>query len=238
MATAFDAAVSGGDALSVTSLSWNHTMGAGANGILWVSVWTGITSNISGVTFNGSPLTAYKTQQVKSTGGTSFQSVYYILGPASGTHSVVVSLSATDNVFGSSGSWTGVNQAAPDSFALHVSADGATTLTTSNTTVADNCWVVCFEQGFSSDNSGPAAGAGSTVRVTDNSGLGVSGIFDSNGVVHPAGSYSMTTTRVGSASDKIGHILVGIAPPAVAVSIVPIMMGTSQLLKRNIMIGY
>src|SRR3989442_7436342 len=104
----FDAASSAGG--SATPLTWSHTVAAGSNGLLIVGVSTGdaVTTHNT-VTYNTVPMT--KISEV--TGASDRVSIWTLVNPATGTKSVVVTLSAATNVKGGATSWTNVNQTTP-----------------------------------------------------------------------------------------------------------------------------
>ena len=92
MAIAFDA-VTGYTLSGTTSDTFAHTV-TGANTILWVCAQTGSagTPAISGVTYNGVSMTAAASSGVQ-TGSNANQRIflYYLVGPATGAHNVVIS---------------------------------------------------------------------------------------------------------------------------------------------------
>src|SRR2546421_165114 len=59
--------------------------------------------------------------------------------------------------------------------------------------LAANDWATLVEGGYTS-NTGPIAGSGLPRRAFEGT-FGTYGLFDTNGVIHPAGSPSLTTTR-------------------------------------------
>ena len=89
MAVAFDAAsVGNSGATTVTSLTWSHVTGAGTNRLLLVGIaWTG-SGSITSVTYGGAAMAAVGSSVQATTTYTT--AVYYLLNPASGTNSIVV----------------------------------------------------------------------------------------------------------------------------------------------------
>jgi hypothetical protein len=212
MAIAFDAATDGGNNGGTTnSLTFSHTC-TGSNLILFVHFQgdaIGGADDITGVTYNGTSLTlALKT----GLGNNRFSYVYYLLSPSTGAHNVVISCTANHYIIGTAASYTGAAQTTPDNTAVGGSVNASDlTCTTSITTVADNCWVFLGETSYSDQNA-PVAGT-NTVRRTYGVAFGEPGTFDSGGVVHPAGSLSMTTTLVSNnVNIYIIHIMVSFAP--------------------------
>ncbi len=196
MAIAYDTATDGGSTGSGTTLTWAHTC-TGSNLILFVGV-TGDTTNdtVTGVTYNSVSMKKITSVDPNDR----WQSLWYLLGPATGANNVVVTSSSSVFLAGISASYTGVNQfAQPDSFNSGSVSPG-TSLTVSTTPIDTGCWTV-----LSSKWSGSiTAGAGSTVRVA-NGGGGGSGWSDSNGIVTAGASYGMTITE-GASANGLGII--------------------------------
>lgn len=233
MAIAFNAAVDGGNNGGLNSLlSWNHTVSAGANPALVIGV-AGDTSvdDVQLPTFNGISATLLAKQTTLFTNNRKSY-LFLVLGPTSGTHTVQVTCTGTHYLLGGSADYTGVAQSGqPDASLAEIGANSnITTFTSSLTTVADNCWTVLFENGYA-NNAGPSAGAGLTSRATD-AALGTWGLFDSNAAVHPAGAYSMTTTRIGNASNSIIHVKASLVPAGAAAAWTPVNRIQRNWLRR------
>lgn len=126
------AATSTGQGATTTTYSWSHTVGAGTNTILLV--WTALAANanVHGVTYNGVAMTGSV--------AVGFERLWYLIAPATGTHTVTVS-QAADYGYGASLSFTGVDQISPiDNTATDTTA-GCTTCTVSITPVNPNAFV-------------------------------------------------------------------------------------------------
>jgi hypothetical protein len=218
MAIAFDAATDGGNVNPGTSLTFSHTC-TGSNLILFVGFNgdnIGGADDVSSVTYNSVAMTLANKQVGAGTGGDRNTYLYYLIGPATGAHNVVITCSSSHVIQGGAVSYTGVKQSSqPDNTAINAETVSSNkTLTTSLTTVNDNCWTVlvenCYDGGPGAGH--PGAGAGTTRRTADGTNGGW-GLFDSNAVVHPAGSTSLTTTRV---SDPFGleilHVMASFQP--------------------------
>lgn len=186
MAIAFDAAASA-TTTAVTSLTYSHTC-TGTSLILIVAAFCNQSNTITGVTYNGNAMTNVNT----SINSTDRIGLYYTLGPATGAHNVVISISGSSSgLSGNSESFTGVKQSAqPD--ASTTAAQSATPKTTSLTVVAANSWCVV---------AGRDSGSGGTTASTNCTDRGMStaqvGMFDSGGPV-AAGSFGMTMTSPAS----------------------------------------
>lgn len=190
MSIAFDAS-SSGDTGSSTSLTFSHTC-TGTQRALFVSVIGATTpGNISSVTYGSVAMT-----QIDSVEGNGSRYIYlfYLKNPASGANNVVITPTSASFMSAVSASYTGVSQTTtPDNHTTN-SNNGTSPITTSITTVADNCWTI---MAIHCEGGTATASTGSTLRVKDGT-FNSPAIFDSNGVVHPAGSTSMTVTTTGS----------------------------------------
>ncbi len=189
MSIAFDAATDGGVVNTATSLTFAHTC-SGSNRMLFVSVVAGNTPNtITGVTYNGVAMT--KIDSVIN-GTDRYVYLWYLIAPGAGAFNVVVTSNANELIMATAASYTGVKQSAqPDA---HTTNTGTSPVTTSVTTVADNCWTILV--GYA--NGGAlTASTGSTFRVQGATFTNPT-MFDSNTALTPAGSKSMAVTATGS----------------------------------------
>lgn len=218
MAIAVDA-TSNGFTLNSASRTQAHTC-TGSDLVLIVNVvCTGTNPTITGVTYNSVSMTRLGTQ-IQLDNGYSC-SMFYLVGPATGTNNIVASKTpSTGNIFLTAASYTGVSQVSFPDASTQVDYDNTATATTSVTTVADNCWTVL---GAGNEGSTPTAGTGTTLRV----GQTVMGIYDSNGVITPAGSTSLQTTQSGTTDTA--HFMLSMAPAGVAPSVThnPLFFGAS-----------
>lgn len=212
MAIAFVASADGGNnGGSTNSLTFSYTCGSGSNRLLIVVITGDYAAHddITGVTYNSVAMTL-AVKKIASGSTTRNVYIYYLLNPASGSHSVAISSTANHYLLAGAADYTGVLQSGqPDATATNDSVSNATTLTTSITTVADNAWPILAESGYQ-NNTAPTAGSGSTRRTFDAT-FGTWGIFDSNSAVHPAGAYSMTTGR-NVADSPIMHAIASFSP--------------------------
>ena len=138
--------------------------------------------------------------------------LYYLIAPATTANNVVVSISGGNQAIrGVSTSYTDAKQSAqPDASANNV-ADVANTITTSVTTVADNCWTVSVS---TNDSDFPAASTGLTERTQSS----ILGIGDSNAAITPAGAYSMTWDTEGAGNVSWCMIAASFSPVPPAVT--------------------
>ncbi len=166
-----------------TTLTYAHTC-TGTNLILWVGVQTPFADTITGVTYNAVAMTRAKTE-VNNANDTRVY-LYYLIGPATGTNNVVVTSSGSVSMGSQAASYTGVAQSGqPDATGSNTTASDDTTLTTSITTVANNCWLV----GYAENNAGTnnTAGANTVMRGTASN----RSIMDSGAAKTPAGGFSL-----------------------------------------------
>ena len=122
--------VSGGN---VSSLSWSHTT-SGNNRLLIVSVGMARIEplSVSGITYGGTPLTLIGvSDNTCCTPGRPRVEMWKLVAPATGTNTVVVTLSGTnDSVIGAAVSYTGVNQTTPlGTFAAANNSDATPSVT-------------------------------------------------------------------------------------------------------------
>ena len=207
MAIAFGSAVDGGNA-TATSLTFAFNNVAGD--IVFVGgVGDSTTDDVTGATYNGVAMTLV---DKLTPGGINnrWSYLFYLVAPATGSNNVVVSASGSHFLGFGAVSYTGASQTGvPDATNKQSGGAAITTLTTSVTTIADNCWTVLLENSYSLDSL-PFAGTGATRRTTDNT-FGTWGLFDSNAAITPAGGYSMQTNRdIGVTT--IDHVMASFKP--------------------------
>jgi hypothetical protein len=205
---AFDTAVYGGFDLGVPSKTYSHTC-TGTELILVVMVWTSFgAKTVTGITYNGVALTEIGTDVDDATGNRHL-AVWYLVGPATGAHNIVITLNTTGNVSAISASYTGASQTGqPDSTAAQPSTSTGD-LITSTTTVANNSWTILMVGSLGGIAS--TGGTGTTVRFDEFNDLGL--IYaDSNGPISPAGSSALELTNA-SSQEYFGRII-SISPSA------------------------
>lgn len=211
---AFNGAADLGNCMACVAYSHTYPSGSGSQRLLIANVAGDSTGDyITGIAYNSVAMTLVTKQFVS---GERWQYEFYLLNPASGTNTAVVSTTCSsapattcDFILVGMADYTGVaTSSALDNFTTNVSAGGST-LTTSLTTSVNNDWTILIELGFDSSMP-PSAGAGLTRRTFDGT-FGTWGIFDSGAAITPAMPYSMTTNRVGS-SINIGHTVGAFKP--------------------------
>jgi hypothetical protein len=209
---AFDAATSGGLTNPGTSQIWSHTC-SGTNRILFVEAFNAGGGDIlTGVTYAGVAMTLVNKVTIDSQS----TQLFYLVAPATGTNNVVVSYSASTIILSNASSYTGANQSGqPDASTTHSGQVAANNnFTTTLTTIADNSWTILASRENSSASE--VASTGSTQRVLNNGGTG---IYDSNGAITPAGSYSMSV-KVGQTADWM-NVMASFAPYTPPSAVIP-----------------
>ena len=121
-----EATAASGTPNQVSSLSWSHTVGASCNTILMVGIsWRDGNIATTSVTYGGTALT--KIGAVNAGGNQNRTELWYLLAPATGTATVVVTGNASKAIVAASISFTGVNQATPLGTSAFVGSNGSTT---------------------------------------------------------------------------------------------------------------
>ena len=214
MAIAFDA-VSFGAVEFGNSFTFSHTC-TGSNRILHVFV-TGEDVVIDSVTYNSVALTKIKEVILASA---SRSSIWELVNPASGANTVAVNFTPTDKyIRAQSISHTGASQSAqPDATASIGS--GASPLSSTITTIADNCWSVVGITNY----GGLQLTASTNVTARETSRIYLM-LGDNNADITPAGNLTQTVTYASGTDCRI--LQASIAPVAVpgVGDIFPIMTG-------------
>lgn len=180
MAIAFDNATSynGGTG------TFSHTTSSSAGGYMFVLT----ESTVTAVSYNSVALTL-TTNYAWPFGNLK---VWTLAGPSSGANNVSITAGASTNVVVAT--YTGLDTTQPEASANNHVGNGNTSITSSVTTLTNNAWVLGFCIYLTSSyNQNAGTGATKRISIDGNVSGGTSlGIYDSNGVVTPAGSYSMT----------------------------------------------
>lgn len=205
----FDAASNSGYQAATNTYSWNHTC-TGSNRFLAVDVsLLSAGQTVTGITYNGVALSLIGAQSTV----TSFGRVecWGLVNPASGSNSIVVTISGSVASSSAAVSYTGVHQTVPTEAFNSAQATnvGAADATVTITTIADNDWI---HAAIATSDTAITAGQTTRNNVT---GAGGSGADEDFGPQTPAGAKAMTYTDVGAvATWAIGGY--GIRPVAAA----------------------
>lgn len=151
-------------------------------------------SSVSGITYNGVALALLKAQA--SVSGAVRAEEWGLAAPASGAHTVAVTLSAGLDSIGGAVSFVNVQQTSPTEGANSATATnvGAADATVDITTVADRDMVVDV---VATDDTAITVGGGQTSRNNVTGTLG-SGAMSTEGVKTPAGVVTMSWSSVGA----------------------------------------
>jgi hypothetical protein len=219
MAIAFDAFSEKNDN-NVSSSTLSHTTGSGSNRIMWVGVWDQNNDTITGVTYNGVPLTQAVKVRRGTTGGSEYVYLYYLINPAVGTNNVVVSRSVSSNDLQFRvATYTGAAQTGQPTSTASANPDSASFAYATLTITQNNSWAVafCMHGGNNDVNS-------SDPNFTRKGTLPRERYFDSNKTI-AVGSYTGTFNNGGEPGQKWGLVMASFAPAAEVASIDSIMFG-------------
>jgi hypothetical protein len=190
----FDAASNSGYQSPSSSYSWNHTC-TGTNLFLAVDVEVlsvpGTT--VSSITYNGVNLTLIGTKS--SVSGAAHVECWGLVAPATGTHSIAVTLSASVASAGTASSYQSVNQTSPtEAFNGNQATNvGAADATVTITSASNNCWIhACVA------TDATAITANQTTRNNVTGTLGSGANEDTAGPLTPAGAQVMSYTGIGA----------------------------------------
>lgn len=217
---AVDAGSNSGVKASVSSYSWNHTVGSLTRGILIVGLaMRGGASansdlNVSGVTYNGVSLTkAVTTNSGDSpSSNTLAADVWYLVNPSSGTNSIAVTFQGTVNhAAGYALSLSQVDQKNPLDQTNSNHALGQASPVSNNVTINnDNGWA--FDVIYDKIGTAMTKGASQTLVAAELSpnGGGDRANASYRGPVSPAAATAMSWTYTGS--DDYAQALSSFAP--------------------------
>lgn len=158
-----------------SSIGFSHTC-TGSSLVLFISVaWDDTVHTITALSYNGAAATLINTQQAN--GGT--VALYYLIGPATGSHTVAVTFSGSTNSTTIAASYTGASQT--------IQPDATTSTTSASATlnvIGSSSWIIAVTNA-TGIGGGLAAGSGFTLRQSGQLGSGsfFIGFEDSNGTV-------------------------------------------------------
>jgi RHS repeat-associated protein len=185
---AFDNSGLGGNGTPASSLTFSYTTNSNTNGLIIVSVDEATSSpsctsdKVTGVTNNGTSLTDLG-YYAKDTNGLAVKT-YYGFAPATSTHNIVVSASASCIRYAAAATYTGVKQSGmPDASGSGnpLSSSGSVSLLQGTTTASYNAWAIVV--GVPSTAGAATAGANTTIRQQQSGEIYYA---DSNGPVYGA----------------------------------------------------
>lgn len=186
---------------------------SGSNIIMFINIDADLVSadasctHVSSVTYNS--VAATLIAKVAPTGGRCVYG-YYLVGASPGTANIDIKSTSANSLGAHAMYYTGAASVGQlDNSTSQVALTG-TNLTTSLTTVANNCWVVYMGSNVSGSN---LAGAGMTMREGAG-GFTASFIGDNNGAKTPPGSVSENVSQAGGTSTIWGVVMASIVPSA------------------------
>lgn len=208
MAIAFDAASPANQYTNgATSLTFSHTC-TGSDLILIVGVGMSGDASPTGVTYNGVALTQVPSGSVVFNTGYICE-LWYLVGPATGAHDVVISRTYSGRIYACSLSYTGVSSGAPLGTAATAGSAGSTSFTVdvsaaTNYVVVDICYVA------SGAATSITQGAGQTKRVEALDGVNIGNVA---AMSEEAGAATVTMSWThGGASEPWGIVGVALKP--------------------------
>lgn len=179
--------LSKGTTTSTNTKTFSHTVGTGDNTVLFVGTMQIGVDTITGVTFNGIPMTYYTTY----IGSFRPSRIYYLVNPPVGTYNVVISASTTNTMDGVAVSYFGVDQTTPVIGHTTYSASSTTSISKDLTTISDNSWVAWWIPDSSGGRTYTST-SGDSVRLTTDAG-GKNWI-DTGSAVTPEGLNTMSAS--------------------------------------------
>lgn len=178
----FDAASDGASGFGATSKSWAHTCSSNANRILFLAGTSGGTGTGVAASYNGVPMTLVVSKEVPSL--TNWVYLFMLVNPPSGSHTVLITSTTTQLLAGCTASYAGARQTGQPDASASASVNGSTSLALALTTVTNNAWAAMCQYGMST------APGGVILRAFNSA----CGLYDSGGLITPAGAYSETFT--------------------------------------------
>lgn len=184
MAIAFDA-VTNNASVTATSLTYSHTCGTWSDRMLFVWCSTFSWDLVTWVTYWW--ISMIQVWKIKAGNWAAYVYLYCLFAPATWANNVVVSTSSSSTIYSMSTSYTGVTQSnTMDATATSSIASAALNFSTNLTTIANNCWSLCYTV-----NDTNIFASNSDIRRGTNIWWN---IFDSNSAITPAGNKTMTQT--------------------------------------------
>lgn len=182
-----------------TPQTFSHTCGSGSNRLLVVTVQMrgGAGGVVTGVTYNGVSMTQVTTEALSAS---AHATMYYLVNPDSGTHTVSVahSLTGSTNIVISATSLEGVDQSTPLDASNKAAASSTGPMSTAVTTTVDDCWVIdsCSMRTQAGETATMTAATNRTERTNSNTAsAGLRGLVSTLGPAGAAGSKTMEWTK-------------------------------------------
>ena len=192
-----------GGTTNVSSLTWAHTVGAASNRILIVAVALRNSSvTVTSVKYGAASLTFVGA--VADSGAHVRVEMWKLVGPASGTANIVVTLSAAKRIVGGAISFSGVNPNTPNGTFSSASSTGSTTPSVVVSSTAGELVVDAVAP--EGDAGSLTVGGGQTQRWNTLTGTGSSEVRGAASTEPGAASVTMSWTLGSSKPWAIGAI--------------------------------
>lgn len=191
---------------TATSQTWAHTIGAGANEVLFLYGFVRSTdaTNLSTAKFNGTLMSTTTPAWADYLEGR-YAWMMHLAAPDSGTHNIVATFNASLSTTFAAVSYSGASQTGiPDSVVTNAGDASSNNFSMSTTVVASNAWLLMSQ----TDIDGICSGA-TTPAVLINTSNPIQ--TDSNGVVG-TGSQSLAVTGCGNRVQA--KVILSFAPAA------------------------
>lgn len=186
----FDAASSSGYEPALSSYTWQHTVANQDNRLLVVGIGVFALGTVTGITFNGVPLTKLRADA----NGIYRSEIWYLKAPPVGTYTIEVTLDGSLTSIGNAASYYGVDQTTP--IEAQDTAQGTNTPASASVlTNLDNDLV--FGNLVAQTAAGVTSGGGQNSRTSNNGALGTDA-SDDKGLVSPAGVTTLTWNGLGA----------------------------------------
>jgi len=188
---------------TATAISFSYTC-SGSNRLL-ITISYAYNAMTTAPTYNGVSMTQIGGNLSGAALGLTVN-MWYLVAPATGSNTFAMS-GGTGNEHGVMLiSYTGVNQSSPINTSLSTTKTGGTPFNCSVTTTTNNCWGVLL---------GAVNGISASTNCTLQQSRQYVSIFDNNGVITPAGSYTMTFTGSGGNADVLMCAIAPVPPPVI-----------------------
>lgn len=202
-----------------TSMTWSHTCATGA--VLFVGIEMQTNGDqITSVTYNGTAMTQLAKIQRADTASV-FHYLYWLGNPTTGSAQSIVVTAPVEQLYsiGMAASYTGGSTSQPSVVGTYNNA-GSSSLAQALTSTVNNSWMVGAV--MCTGGNGITAGANTSLFLNN----GFYGMADSNGVISPAGSY---TLNVDPASPYWGGVFAILKPAGIANLLPSVNEGSSTV---------
>lgn len=201
---------------SASSLTYSHTTGGSDRAIVVHVFAFNSAATFSSMTYNGTTVTTLGSRVADV--ANSEVRLHGIANPTTGANNIVITYSASKQIWSSAVSYTGVDQTTPFPDTTVTGTVTGTSLSASITTTVDQSWLVL---GGRSPSRLPTAGASTKILVWNTSSPDATWMLDSNGgrstgsnALNWSYSPSQTTYYVMSVIAPAAEVATGIAPGA------------------------